>query len=542
MPFSHFAEAEGVHHHRTPARPEGNVTDSKTCYYNNLALFALSLGLGLIEQNCLVSFESPVFSLMWRLPDFKAFLGLKGIHVVRCDYCQHGTPYQRVGLFVGNNPHLAWLASVCNHVGRHPERLTTPHTRRASPYPRSLCFAFCEALLGAYQDSSKVSVAKEALPLSGLTRCGRISDCSSRPHISKDGAFNLCPVGERRLSQVQSGSPIAWHDLEVDNRVSHKRQLVADTPDAHSILDVLTKDPGVEQALAGVAGVGFERLELSRLLCVDNDFCDIVIVREVLQTASDFNPDELFLKIKQLIIQTFKVEKREAARRAALAIRQAGEFLFDGILFRWVYNETEQAYGLRAVIPAGGLRSFWYNGRKYRLTLRKSLLLLYHNSELMGGHSSREDTLGKLKAKVWWPSLAEDVRKWVRTCSVCKLTKPQRGLTAEQRTQLYDRPFRVLFVDSVGPISPADRGFSWLLHASCPFTGYAWVQPASSDNAETVARFLVEDVFFDVCGFPSVLRSDRGTSYTGAVVKAVNELLGVTQALEPLSTPKHKAT
>ena len=44
------------------------------------------------------------------------------------------------------------------------------------------------------------------------------------------------------------------------------------------------------------------------------------------------------------------------------------------------------------------------------------------------------------------------------------------------------------------------------------------------------AEFLCMRVYFDLCGFPTVLRSDRGPEFTGAVVKAINDLLGVDHA------------
>ena len=122
IPSSHFdpvASDTG----RSQSKPEGNLSDPTTCYYNGLVLFSLSLGIQLIQTGCLVSFELPLLSYLWMLPEFKAFLGVKGIHVIRCDYCQHGTPYQRCGLFVGNNPHLPWMATTCTHAGKHPERV-----------------------------------------------------------------------------------------------------------------------------------------------------------------------------------------------------------------------------------------------------------------------------------------------------------------------------------------------------------------------------------------------------------------------------------
>ena len=37
-------------------------------------------------------------------------------------------------------------------------------------------------------------------------------------------------------------------------------------------------------------------------------------------------------------------------------------------------------------------------------------------------------------------------------------------------------------------------------------------------------------VYFDLCGFSTVLRSDRITELTGSVVKAINTMLGVEHA------------
>ena len=48
-----------------------------------------------------------------------------------------------------------------------------------------------------------------------------------------------------------------------------------------------------------------------------------------------------------------------------------------------------------------------------------------------------------------------------------------------------------------------------------------------TDDAAEWAKFLVEDVFFDVAGFPTVLRSDKGPEFNNKVIAAVNDQLGV---------------
>ena len=96
--------------------------------------------------------------------------------------------------------------------------------------------------------------------------------------------------------------------------------------------------------------------------------------------------------------------------------------------------------------------------------------------------------------------------------------------------ELHDRPFRVIFIDALGPISPRREEAEFIFHAEDPFSRWVWLHCSPADTAEEWARFLVEDVFFDLCGFPAVLRSDRGSAFTSQVIASVNQLLGITHA------------
>ena len=63
--------------------------------------------------------------------------------------------------------------------------------------------------------------------------------------------------------------------------------------------------------------------------------------------------------------------KRVASKRAQVAIRDKDNYHY--VFCRKVYDSTQEAFTYKLVIPSGGLRSFWYDGRKQRLSLRKSL-------------------------------------------------------------------------------------------------------------------------------------------------------------------------
>ena len=107
-----------------------------------------------------------------------------------------------------------------------------------------------------------------------------------------------------------------------------------------------------------------------------------------------------------------------------------------------------------------------YNEKTYRLSIRKSLLLLYHDSETDGAHANVEQTFAKVSRHFKWPGMGKDVQNWCNTCSICRLVRPQRTLTAQQRSELHDRPFRVLFIDTLGPISPeGENGELYIFHS-----------------------------------------------------------------------------
>ena len=146
------------------------------------------------------------------------------------------------------------------------------------------------------------------------------------------------------------------------------------------------------------------------------------------------------------------------------------------------------------------------------------MLLYLHDSEAASQHSLVADTTAKLTWTFWWPGVEQDVAKWVASCSICRLVRPGKGLSADARMELYDRPFRLIGIDDLGPISPESEGKSYILHAECAFSHYTRLKATAANDAETWARFLVEDAFFDLAGFPAVLRSDRGSAFVSEIV------------------------
>ena len=129
----------------------------------------------------------------------------------------------------------------------------------------------------------------------------------------------------------------------------------------------------------------------------------------------------------------------EQPKRAGQAIRDSKHYVFQGLLYRQVWDACDNAMAKRVVIPSGSIRSFHYNGWRYRLPLRKAILLMYHDSETIGGHPGFHDTKMSVSSQFWWPGLERDVRRWRANCPTCRMVKPAPALTAPQRMELHNR-------------------------------------------------------------------------------------------------------
>ena len=92
----------------------------------------------------------------------------------------------------------------------------------------------------------------------------------------------------------------------------------------------------------------------------------------------------------------------------------------------------------------------------YDLTLRTLLLELNHDSPL-AGHFGRDRTLDLLRRRWYWPGMAAQVDKFVKSCNVCQRTKPSKPLLAVPQPIIPQRPWSIITLDFVGSFQPASE-------------------------------------------------------------------------------------
>ena len=136
----------------------------------------------------------------------------------------------------------------------------------------------------------------------------------------------------------------------------------------------------------------------------------------------------------------------------------------------------------------------------------------------------------------YWPSLKEDVKVFVKTCTACSRVKANKKQANIGQFPVPDQRFSHVMVDIVGPM-PESYGFKYLLTAICRTTRFlhAWpLREASSSEAATA--FL--QGYVPLMGVPSVMTSDNGASFTSNLWKGVMDKLNIEITYSALYRPE----
>ena len=170
---------------------------------------------------------------------------------------------------------------------------------------------------------------------------------------------------------------------------------------------------------------------------------------------------------------------------------------------------------------------------------RKSLLLQYHDG-ILGGHLSARKTLSRLKRKYYWPTMAEDTKKWCKSCTLCLTRKDTNKITKVPLKPIPPpaAPMEMTAMDILGPFPETADGNKYILVFSDYFTRWPEAFAIKNQTAEVIAQIFVEQIIFRY-GVPKKLLTDQGTNFTGNVLKAVNDLF---QILKLQTSPYHPQT
>ncbi|MCH90884.1 hypothetical protein A2U01_0011807, partial [Trifolium medium] len=171
--------------------------------------------------------------------------------------------------------------------------------------------------------------------------------------------------------------------------------------------------------------------------------------------------------------------------------------------------------------------------------LEAKILEEFHKAPI-GGHAGIVRTLARIKSQFYWPTMREDIHKYVLQCSICQQAKASNVLPAGllQPLPIPSQVWEDVAMDFITGL-PNSHGFTVIMVVIDRLTKYSHFVPQKSDySSKSVAEAFMENIV-KLHGLPKSIVSDRDKVFTSAFWKHLFKLQGTTLAM---STAYHPQT
>ena len=160
------------------------------------------------------------------------------------------------------------------------------------------------------------------------------------------------------------------------------------------------------------------------------------------------------------------------------------------------------------------------------------------HSDLTGGHLGVARTKEQVRRRAYWPGWSKFVKRYCESCQPC--AKYRRGKPPKQgklNPIVVGMTFEILSIDVTGPHPKSSNGHVYILTAIDQFTKFAFAIPMRNQEAETIARLLMEHVF-SYFGVPMQILSDQGRNFESGLFKELCRCLEI----DKIRTSSYKAS
>lgn len=172
-------------------------------------------------------------------------------------------------------------------------------------------------------------------------------------------------------------------------------------------------------------------------------------------------------------------------------------------------------------------------------SLCEDILMECHDA-FYSGHMGITKTLKQVETRFWWPSLRDDVKKYVNSCDVCQRSKASTTKIAGllQPLEIPEKKWECVSLDFITGLTPTRQGHDAILVCVDKLSKMAhFIATVTTVTAEETSRLFIDNVFKHH-GLPEKLISDRDTRFTSRFWAALCHILGTRQAMSTAFHPQ----
>lgn len=142
---------------------------------------------------------------------------------------------------------------------------------------------------------------------------------------------------------------------------------------------------------------------------------------------------------------------------------------------------------------------------------QEHILVEEHDDAL---HLGAEKTISRIRKKYFWPRITEDVRKYIRQCSICQLSKPStRSQHPEMGKQrITTKPFQILALDFIQSLPRSKMGNSHILVMMDLFSKFCLLFPLRRISTGQVGLILQQN-WFRRYSTPECIITDNASTF-----------------------------
>ena len=150
----------------------------------------------------------------------------------------------------------------------------------------------------------------------------------------------------------------------------------------------------------------------------------------------------------------------------------------------------------------------------------------------MGGHAGRTKTIARIRSQFYWPKMQEDIKSYIRCCSICQQAKVDQAVPTGllQPLPIPQQIWEDIAMDFITNL-PSSHGYSTIMVIVDRLSKFGhFIALKAEFNSKLVANVFINNAA-KIHGFPKSIVSDRDRVFINSFWQQLFKAQGTTLAM-----------